>query len=525
MGLLGNIFNTTTHISLAVVGTSSSGKSYLISDMIAAFSNMGMLRYELKGYRDFGHYERDVTTDDKHNPRPKTDPYACRSENHYGAEFDYNGKHFQLDFLNIPGEIFHSDELNRFFQIRKLLVEKCKNRFMLTTWTDGFNDEIYVEPVGVSPDAAKAIEDAKQTGYIQATAKERQLAYLTWEQIYAVINPHGRNLQMTGKPKMVSGKYLLEHIREFNTDSVIRSIAEVVATLGIGMDAYDFMAMSISFYFFNYCYNATDMVICDKMILPSEDTIIGVAEINPFIPLVQQLKQFFTMKGANHPRTYMAFRGVDFLFKSKEKNWRRILGLDAISGLTDMQRRNAIYAICSLLIHNYRFPGASTRCTTEDFNDYIGMNVPNWGNGSKNILDFLSEILLDTDPSDGHIMTGGTLRSHFNMQLGMQLQQLMNMSYKVPCVIGPGQLLSNMMRHVYYTATPISDDFFVFENDSESNNQCFIYPTIQGSARYFHNYGSHLCFGTYQLCLDLLRQNNILANVEGGSLYPNLTEH
>lgn len=157
--IIKDIFSHTPHIKLAVVGPSASGKSYLITDIIQAFWQYGHAhRHSLPGYRDFGLYDSDVTTDDRQNPRPKTDKYACRAENHYGAEFTHEGKDFKLDFLNIPGEIFNpnSEDLKLFFVIRQRLIENCKKRFMIVTWTDGFNDELYVEPRGVSAETQHA---------------------------------------------------------------------------------------------------------------------------------------------------------------------------------------------------------------------------------------------------------------------------------------------------------------------------------------------------------------------------------
>lgn len=44
-----------------------------------------------------------------------------------------------------------------------------------------------------------------------------------------------------------------------------------------------------------------------------------------------------------------------------------------------------------------------------------------------------------------------------------------------------------------------------------------------GRTRFFHNYNSHLCFGTYQLCLDILHQHDVIPTIDGGDFYVNLT--
>lgn len=535
MSLISKIKKTifrTPQIHLAVVGPSASGKSYLITDMIQALNNMDMVRHTLSGYRDFGLYESDVTTSDRLNPRPKTDRYACRAENHYGAEFEHEGTRFELDFLNIPGEIFNpkSTDLTEFFRIRQMLIERCRRRFAVVTWTDGFNDELYIEPRGISAEASAALATAQREGNLKATAKERQQDYCTWEQIYAEINANGRRLTRKGDPKVVDGGYILEHLRDFNTDSAMRSIAEVVATLGIGIDAYDFMArLSVSFYFFCYCCTATDMIICDRMVLPTSAddsprsaSFLSDAEIE-FVPLVNQLVAFFTAKGKQAPHIYLAYRGADYFVKGKEENWRRILSQDVIRSMTDQQRRNSVYAIASLLIHNHRFPASLAHLSPQEFNELTGLNVENWGNGETPVVDFLSQRLIDFAPEGGSITTGGTIADLFRSHQGQNMETLMRQSYKSSCVIAPGALLAGMMRHVYYTATPISDNFYVFSNDPNCNYQCFSRDDFQGHTRYFHNYNSHLCFGTYQLCLDILFQHDVIPTIDGGDLYVNLT--
>ena len=67
--------------------------------------------------------------------------------------------------------------------------------------------------------------------------------------------------------------------------------------------------------------------------------------------------------------------------------------------------------------------------------------------------------------------------------------------------------MRRMPPHIYFTCTPITQEFEIYVNDPENANQRFVNNNETGTMKYFDTAGSHFCFGTYQLCLDMLAQH------------------
>lgn len=511
----GKIFST-KKISIAIIGVPTSGKSYLISDIIESFRSMGLQYFDLErdgiAYRSLGNYESDVMGN---NGMLGTQLYACRPNNHYGAHITGGEKDFDIDFLNIPGEIFDKDRenLKAFFLIRNALRTKARKSFRLVTWKNDSDVEYIVEPIGIKAEDAEWIRASKESN-IQEDGQIRMGDYMEWPQIFAEINEFGRNL-MPQKTEIISGQQLLDHITEYNVDSAMRSIAAILPFIIPEIDKDDFIIrFAKPFYFLNFCSRATDIVICDKMFRPNGETL-APGQLG-FAPFLNTLDNFYTTADKVRPKVYLAYRGTDFLIRSKEQVWRKFANSNAIGGLAPTKRRNIIYAVLAALIYHYYHPDYSP--TPEEFNRHVGLNPDfKWGNGATPLVEFLTERFLDFTPSGGDIMNGGTLLSLFRSHQGAALDNLMTRAYGAPNA--DESPFSALKPHIYYTATPISDDLRVFRNDSESNNTRFVHPNIEGEARYFENYGSYLCLGTFQLCMDILTQHEVLENNEIGDIY------
>lgn len=507
-------------ISLAIIGVPASGKSYLISDLIESFRSMGLQYYDLQregiAYRGFGAYDTDVMGAEGMMGTPL---YACRAGNHYGARMKGGEHTFEIDFLNIPGEIFDAqrENLRTFFLVRNALKTKAARRFLLVTWKRDNDVEYIVEPIGVNQYVSDQIAAAR-TSHITENAEARRASYMDWPQIFAEINEHGRHLSPVSQ-RVISGKELMDHITEYNVDSVMRSIAEVIPSILPEIDKTDFMTRYASaFYFLNFCSRATDIVICDKMILPTGD--------NPkrpqldFGPFLLSLESFFTdeaLARSHRPNVYMAYRGTDFLIKSREAAWRAFANSPAIDALLPDERRNIIYGLINALIyHHYN----TLYCpTAAELNQHIGLPEDyDWGVADgESITDRLTERFMDFHPEGGTVMTQGSLLDLFRSHQGGPLEHLMARAYgnHEP----DGSPLDRLKRHIYYTATPVSEDIIVFDNDAESHNTRFVRHDIMGDTRYFDNYGSHLCLGTFQLCLDILYQHDLADNANFGDIY------
>lgn len=516
--LLRRIFKP-RRISLAIIGVPASGKSYLISDIIESFRSMGMQYYDLQrdgiAYRGFGAYDTDVMGA---NGMMGTPLYACRANNHYGAHMKGGEHDFEIDFLNIPGEIFDQkrDNLSTFFLIRHALKTKATHSFRLVTWKRDNDVEYIVEPAGVAKHITDAIANARSS-YNTENSEARRANYMDWPQIFAEINEHGRQLKPTDH-KIISGKHLLDHMTEYNIDSVMRAISEVLPTILPEIDKTDFQTKyANAFYFLNYCSRATDIIICDKMFIPAGDNTERATL--DFAPFLLSLESFYTDKAlddTSRPNVYMAYRGTDFIIKSKEEAWRTFANSPQIAAMQPEARRNIIYALINTLIYHHYNTLYNPDTTT--LNRHIGLpDDYDWGLDDENVVDTLTERFMDFNPDGCTIMTKGTLLSLFRSHQGGPLDNLMARAYGN--AEHDGSPLDRLKRHIYYTATPVSEDIIVFSNDPLSHNSRFVRNDIIGDTRYFDNYGSHLCLGTYQLCLDLLYQHDLADETNFGDLY------
>lgn len=519
-------------VRLAVVGTPSSGKSLLISDMVQTFATMGYNSYRLEQdgllYRTMEKYRNDAFDNGK---ALQTDTYACRTENHYGALLEGKTSEFDISFLNIPGETFNVDaafnRVSLYFELRDKLTGRTGNgKFSVVQWTNGSHDKRYVvEPrhcsEEVSSRIAKAKADALSHNGIIADAKARHQNYMAWEQIYTELVNEGYT-ENTNSRKDISGKKLLKNMEKYVIDSVMASIGEKIVDFHIdGMkDRADFEVVANSFYFMRYCENATDIIVCDKLLVPTD----MAGKVTPFADFVNELFQFFK-KGGNRPHVYLAFRGADFLMQERESAYqaliKRLAQKCADEGLGNAEDycRNSVYSLFAYLIWHHVNPMFTL--PEKEIEGFLGFNPCETGDESgetrdesgetREDIDALEKMYLNLNDYDGKTLTGDTLPDIINAHIGNSgnaFSRVLNYSYPTlkDYMDNDGLPFS---PHVYFTCTPITDKFVIYKNDPDSDNRRFYNATQQGDARYFDRCGSHFCFGSYQLCMDIIQQHKI----------------
>lgn len=504
-------------IHLAVIGIPSSGKSYLISDMIKSFASMGYNSYELVDnkmvYQPTSKYDADT------RESTQTELYACRWENHYGTKMKKDGDPLKIDFLNIPGEVFSDEKaITLYFALSSKLRGQAGNRmFRLITWENSAGERKYVvEPRHMTQQLTDEIRDAKQNSYPQIDPESRKLNYMDWRQIFAELRAEGYH--ETSKSSNISGKKLLNNISNTVVDSAIASIGAVASRLHIEgiADHEDFRPIANAFYFMNYCHKATDMVVCDKMFLPEGDK--GVKGNINFPMLCDQIVSFFNQDGQKKPSVYLAFRGADFLMQGKEEAYRSIsktIHNDPDTEDEDMEMRNAHYSMFSYLLwHHVYCNNSAPTDPLLDSKELLGFKP------ETNNIEQLKKKHLNIDSHSGRTIDGGSLQSTLKSHIGTtgnSFCKLLNYSYpdinSVPIKTGE----TCIVPHVYFTCTPITNDFVIYRNDPQKPNK-FINDNEQGDARHFEYCGSHICFGSYQLCLDILAQHEKLDRAFYGEL-------
>ncbi len=522
-------------VRLAVVGTPSSGKSFLLNDLMDALACMGGSLFPLE--RDGFSYEEFCRfSPNQAGTGGQTPLYACRRADHYGQTILYERKEYDFDFLNIPGEIFRDEKnIQSYLELRRALNVGNK-LFQVSTYTTDSSDE---ERLVIEPKLKSKITDSDRASIsTKSLNKER---FRDWSDIFGDLCEKGFKLK-DGSQRSVSGKVLLRNFFEYDTDSVIRSISDLIETrqISVPFDELRFNNESLDrhFVFFQYCSLATDIVLCDRIYVKVDDS---QNELNPG-KLAENIASFLDNKKEKMPNVYLAFRNVDFLLKTKENSYKtlnRVLQKE----LTYERRRNVVYSIfCYAMLHHvygYTIP-------TEEFRNKMGLPVDKPFKLVDNVevdketVENIEEAYVDFNGGDGIVYNAVSLESHIKSRIGgkgQAFRRLLDQSRKG--LKGKMDRQENgITPHVYFTCTPITEDFDIYENRIVKVTKDYTGKTIledvtstpeQGTNSYefyrgeglndaFSAQNSCACFGSYQLLMDIMIQHGICNKFEDGQL-------
>lgn len=460
------------HLHIAVIGSPSSGKSYLLYDMIHAFHHLGYVADELPlsyPHSSFGSFFYDAINPMTGGLRG-TERYACRPENHYGAFLSKKGLPFSqisVDFLNIPGEAFRDhNTMDHFFTLRNLMLQKGKRLFCLSEWeTPSGHIKKLILPDGFRLKAERPLSNINHSFNYNYKAWN-DISYELYEGAY----------EEKGTPRRVSGRYIMRHITELSTDSVLLSIkdqwAKLTATSDKKKDYNDFDGIGTFkyFYFFAYCQLATDMIICDRL-----------NENHNSVQLTQDVCRFMNKSGKTNPKVYLAFRGIDQFIQHNS----------SVLVTGDIDTKNKVY--------------------TKIFSDIISQVLGDEKKG---------ETISLPDDIKSHIIQSCGTRSGGNgfwYLLNTATPKLPSWSYYLQRIVYGRKTVSEVLRdsvfppHVYFTATPIDKDFSIYRHDDDITRFISIGPSCLKSfvKETCKDMSHHFCFGALQLLIDILLQNNI----------------
>lgn len=497
--------NGTKRIKLAVIGTPSSGKSYLLSDIIHSFGLLGFKRADLPlsfPFNSFAGYFDDIIVGD--GCVGGTVTYACRQENHYGAMLygGCDGHKVDIEFVNIPGEVFSTDQssIATFFHLRDSIMRANRGVFTVTTWQTLSGEKCYVVEPTAKVRRDNSIPEPDRNSHIAINEASYKMNYGEWPQIFSKLNKR-QYTQMPGSRRDVDGRYIIKHFFELMPDSLMQTIKEawpsfVDGNMKITQNDFVSRKMDRDFYFHMFCQDATDIIICDKLFSQGETTSEQEMEsAQNFSHMTQLINQFLEGNKA-HPNVYLAFRGADMMIDEA-----KVKALKAsLKGLSEEECNNAIYSyfvhdVCKYLNPDLQYP--------TPINPWIGL---------KSTVK-ADELDADFVKTDTPALTGLDIKRHIESRLGSPatgfwlLLNTVSDSTSVKIARNDPKRLP-IAPHVYFTSTPIDDSYNIYEADSEHNNQCFIHHVGDRVER-FDVIGHPLCFGTYQLCSDLLVQNGV----------------
>ncbi|MCR4854317.1 MAG: hypothetical protein K5893_12090 [Prevotella sp.] len=457
------------NLRLAVIGARGSGKSYLLFDMIHAFGQLGFVPEPVKpGYphSSFGAFFYDALNGDTGGMK-QTERYACRPRNHYGATFRINAlRRLHVDFLNIPGEVFDGGKkkLGMFFELKKCIEHVEKGVFTVSEWRS---------PVGgremiVTGASHKPAYPTTPPSPMQGNEDQRG-NYLDWKEIY-------NNLVSNGfielKRKEVSGKALLKHITELNTDSLLLTIRNewnrITSWLSLDLQEYEAWGVLHDFYSLMVCQTATDIIICDRLSAPT-----GVGEL-----LETVAQQVGSVEGRT-PSVYLAFREADKLLKAPLEGPAETLYKRAEAEIRQGLRKGG--EMQSSLVN---MTDAVRRHIMQSIGDGVGHAF--W-----------------------HLLNAAEPRNYW-----WRLKQRL---FNWPPIFEQASQ-GGLPPYMYFTATPIDKSLRLYHSDPSDVTR--FYNSDDGQLRSFTkelacSRTEHLCFGSLQLLKDILGRYGLSNGING----------
>lgn len=517
------------NIRLAVVGSISSGKSFLIRDLLDVIGCMECTDFKSKTLErkyGFTYRSRKDFSPDENGGDGGTPVYACRQGKHLGCRVTKaSGFRFDLSYVNIPGEIFEETKFTHYHQLRDQLLTDRK-LFTVHTYDCLGAKRLIVKPNENFCKVDNTIEPLQdKSAYVDR--------FKSWAEINGELEPMGGKVK---KVQNISGKMLMSNFFKYDTDSVMRSIISLIEAgvfhdLSFKADDFENNKSDLSFVFFHYCALATDIIVCDRIYAPRDRDSLKSVEKMDYRKLTDNLYRFLDIEEKDEKvRVYLAFRNVDFLLQKPEVE-------AAYQSLYQQMRkkkmdyescRNVIYSLFSYIMFNHI--GSINSDIGDSIEHILGidetMNVellPNETNSTeKSFVKKLENRYLDITGSNGEVMSAVGIIGHIQSRIGDQGQGFRQLLVQSGWAGDPN---SSFVPHVFFTCTPITQDYRVFKNGDKDLGQDkfdFYHETTldDGTAGYvsFSEVSSQACFGSYQLFLDILYHHEIGSFSYGGLL-------
>ena len=516
-----NRFCRHRHITLAVVGERSSGKSFLLLDMMRSLRGMGVERFNTLKNRSGQVYKGVMLL----NPNEKggsggTPLYAYRQSKHYGNYIDQLGG-FDLDFLNIPGEAFFDADtregkpisaLDAYFNLQKRLLETGKI-FIVRLYKGPIGFLKVVEPL--NPSETYIAEKAAPTTYNDRKQEEEMLnlRFRTCSELYGNLQTKQyKECPAWGYPRKIDGKTLLQEFFDFDADSIMTALCDVISIFeDLGFNATDFKSQyDRPFAFIHYCAQATDMVICDRIYRPKGkegDSNEGFDFVKFCDSLLSFKDRAFRKRKIN---MYLAFRNVDFLLAPKESNYKEfyqlLRKLFAGEGKETERIRNAVYS----LFHYAAMEQMEQLNKHEDdtmnmdtlLYQLIGEISPEQKEALTTLLGNVAGIpkkYLNLEENHDNVYNDVDAQEHIINRIGGNGSGFLGLL---------GQVHAQVLPHIYFTCSPMTLDGEIYTNCTDGTND-FERIREDGKQLLFSRCGSRASFGAYQLCMDILLNHNI----------------
>lgn len=485
----------------AIIGAPSSGKTYLLSDLIQAFDLMGFKQEPMPltaPYSSFGAFFAEISG--ANGQVSQTERYACRMEDRYNAVFAHpkHSMSVEVDFLNLPGETFLDPKrIGRFNILRKNIGDISNAIFIIETYTNPAGRERHVVRCNRKIAAAE-----------EGVLFDRHDFYMNRAQLLNELKEDGYQLK---DKESVNGHQLLKRFFDIEADSFYDTLVVNWTYLFPGLSLAEYKAQNVIFYFYPlmYCTQATDIILCDKLFIPNGGTDSKSKEYD-LGKLIKIVGDFVARSTDHHPNAYLAFRGADFMLHNSEKLYRQYL-VKLPEDVSPHRKRHDLYTLfCLSLINQLYGQTYETDANYPVLADYADINGGNCGT-----------------------LTGMDLATHldtrFGRDLGYGFWNLLNQTQRtgllsrinpfvrksrsIETIFNDPQRIK-MPPHVYFTATPIDEEFCIYRNDPDDVSR-FIHESNEKIRALHIEIATHgmksMCWGSFQLLDDILTRNGIVS--------------
>ncbi len=258
---LKKIFCSDKEVKLAVIGPTSSGKTYFLTDFVTALKRLG---YEEVNHfdSDIFHYPISSFIADVQNAKSgveKTPIFICRNTNQYSSLYVNrdNRKHkVMIDFVDVPGEVVTKQSLMLFLGIMTAMLGNKSKCFLQKSWQQEGDKSVRktVEFTGqkareeapkpeptpelaLNPQDGIDLDDMLENEGGQQNAKVEDNLHInkvsSFVSTQAILKELEDSAWEVKKSTTISAKELFEHFTEFETDTAIQAISDAWAFLGI----------------------------------------------------------------------------------------------------------------------------------------------------------------------------------------------------------------------------------------------------------------------------------------------------
>lgn len=450
-------------IRIAIAGNVSSGKSFLMVDMVEMLSRLNIVKTgTLGGYKPKDHGK---------GPSGKTEIYLVRKDNNdfYEAELD-GGKMIQI--LDMPGEAFNDSTKNLFYELLNALI-KSDYIFVKEIYSKNENDckNLLKYKEHLSHNDVEAPQNLEKEYY--HTVDEMKKFYVGKGYVHK-------------KSVSVTGRYIILHFMEYDTDSVMYAIEEAWKDgLGLPLEKLEeFKAKKKDMFFWFYTLLSTDIIFC--YMLASQNSLQKGAASNIGVPFVN----LYDIKKAQsyidvERNYYLVYRGVDSMIDGQKLN-----------EIKDVENKNDYVAKCKdsdmAKADNRLHDSIYSRVATEMFSFIIG--GANLGTG----------VIKDK----GYLFNnnGTFIEPDMNtMRRCLQIQIVADGGFcKKVTEENIGTVTNPFPSFLFFTTSAIDNDYSLHKNKQQNPSE---FENCGNTIINEGNVANRLCFGTRQLMLSLLYRN------------------